>query len=111
MNILTGLAVGYRVLQALAVLKTGVQSARLQSEHTSKQRTELGALDKRTSDLESLTRQQQVLIVALQNSLKDALHVMEAMANRVRFIFWLALAGCLLGIIAFLALLLSARGS
>jgi hypothetical protein len=60
------------------------------------------AFDDRMNRLESLIEGQRVIVRALQSNTGDTLHVIEAIANRVRVIFWLAVAAFCLAALALL---------
>jgi hypothetical protein len=64
----------------------------------------------RTSELELLAKEQEDCLREIENSVKDALTATKAVAQRVGTIFWMAIAGCTLGVFAlFLSALLFFR--
>lgn len=99
-EIFTVFSVGKKVLKSVADLKRDAESFRAGSTRAHPHSAELEALGKRTGDLESLAREQRFAIHELEHGVKDASSAAEALADRVGTIFWIALVGLVLGVIA-----------
>jgi predicted nucleic acid-binding protein len=103
-DILTAIALGTRLTKAVVSLKKHIDVLRSGATSEGLQPSSIEALDKRTSDLESLARRQAVRISDLEIGLEDAAVVTTALAERVSAIFWIAV---LSGTVALTALVLS----
>jgi predicted nucleic acid-binding protein len=103
-GILTAIALGTRLTKAVVQLKKQIDDLRSGAAPENLQPPPIEALDKRTSDLESLARRQAVRISDLEIGLEDASAVTSALAQRVSTIFWIALMS---GTVALIALILS----
>jgi hypothetical protein len=99
-NILTVFSIGQRVIKTLGALKKDVESFRSPNEQVPAHFAQMEALDKRTAELELLAQEQDDRLREIEKSLKDALTATEALAQRVGKIFWMAMAGCALGVSA-----------
>jgi hypothetical protein len=97
-DIWLAISVGHRVLRTLGVLKNDVESFRSRSAQARAHNAQMEALDKRTGDLEMLAREQDDRLEEIEKSLKDALTATEALAQRVGTIYWIAVAGCAVGV-------------
>ena len=93
-DIWLAISVGSRVIKTLGALKKDVDSFRAGRAQAGAHHTQMEVLDKRTSDLEILAKEQDGRIEEIENSLKDALTATEALAQRVGTIYWMALVGC-----------------
>jgi predicted RNase H-like nuclease (RuvC/YqgF family) len=93
-DIWMAISVGRRVLKTLGALKKDVETFRSSRARGGVHQTQMEALDKRTNDLEMLTREQESRIEDIEKSLEDALTATEALAQRVGTIYWIAVAGC-----------------
>jgi hypothetical protein len=103
-DLLTAIALGTRLTKAVVSLKNHIDTLRSGVMPENPQPSPIEALDKRTSELESLARKQAVRISDLEIGLEDAAAVTSALAQRVSAIFWIAIAS---GIVALIALILS----
>jgi predicted nucleic acid-binding protein len=103
-DILTAIALGTRLTKAIVSLKKHIDVLRSGATSGDLRPSPIEALDKRTSDLESLARRQAVRISDLELGLEDAAVITSALAERITTIFWIAL---LSGTVALLALILS----
>ena len=103
-DILTTIALGGRLARAIVSLKKHVDALRSGATFEYSQPSALEALDRRTADLELLASRQAARINALETGLEDASAVTDALAHRVGTIFWIALIG---GTVALIALVLS----
>jgi len=99
-EILTAISLGQRLLRSLAALRKDAKSFRSDAAQSHVGFAQLEALDKRTSDLEMIAREQESRIDEVQTILKDSMVVTEALARRVGTIFWIALSGCVAGLAA-----------
>lgn len=102
-DILTAIALGAGLTQAVVSLKKRIAALR-SGAILENLKPPVEALDKRTSDLESLARRQAVRISDLEIGLEGASAVTSALAQRVSTIFWIALVS---GAVALVALILS----
>ena len=103
-DILNAIALGTRLAKSVVSLKKHIDDLRSGAAPENPQPSPIEALDKRTSDLESLARKQAVRISDLEIGLEDASAVTSALAQRVGTIFWIAL---LSGTVALIGLILS----
>jgi hypothetical protein len=103
-EILAAIALGNRVIKTLSDFKKHADSLRSGLPSTEAQASQFEALHQRTSNLELQIEQLRSCVGELEDSMKDASAAAEALVQRVRTIFWIALAGCALG---FMVLLLS----
>jgi cytochrome c biogenesis protein ResB len=99
-EIFTAFSLGKKVLKSLADLRRDAESFRSGTANANVHSAQLEALGKRTETLESLAREQRFAIQELEHGVKDASSAAEALANRVGTIFWIALVGIILGVIA-----------
>jgi hypothetical protein len=103
-DILNAIALGTKLTKAVVSLKNHRDALRSGATAQKPPLSPMEALDKRTSDLESLARKQAVRISDLELGLEDASAVTGALAQRVGAIFWIAL---LSGTLALIALIVS----
>ena len=103
-DILTAIALGTKLTRSVVSLKKHIDVLRSGAILENPQPSPIEALDKRTSDLESLARRQAVRIGDLELGLEDASVVTSDLAERVSTIFWIAI---LSGTVALIALVLS----
>jgi predicted nucleic acid-binding protein len=103
-EILTAIALGTRLTKAVVSSKRHVDDLRSSAAPKTLQPSPIDALDRRTSDLESLARRQAARISDLEIGLEDAAVVTTALAERVSTIFWIAV---LSGTVALISLILS----
>ena len=99
-EILTAVSLGQRLLRSLAALRKDAKSFRSGAAQSHIGLAQLEALDKRTSDLESIAQEQDLRIGEVETILRDSMVVTEALARRVGTIFWIALTGCVAGLAA-----------
>lgn len=99
-GILTTIALGTRLTRAVISLKKHIDALRSGAPLEYASPSVLDALDRRTVDLELLASQQAARIGALEAGLEDAFAVTNALARRVGTIFWIALMGGAVGLIA-----------
>lgn len=99
-EILTAISLGQRLLRSLAALRKDAKSFRSESAQSHAGLAQLEALDKRTSDLETIAQKQDARIAEVETILRDSMVVTEALARRVGTIFWIALTGCVAGLAA-----------
>lgn len=97
-DIWTAISVGRRVLKTIGVLKNDVDSFRSDKAKSEQHHSQMEALDKRTSDLENLAKEQDDRLRKIESSLKDALIATEAVAARAGTIYWMALVACALSV-------------
>jgi hypothetical protein len=103
-DILTTIALGGRLARAVVSLKKHIDALRSGATFEYSQPSAIEALDRRTADLELLASRQAARINAVETGLEDASAVTDALAHRVGTIFWIALIG---GAVALIALVLS----
>lgn len=103
-DILTAIAWGGKLSRAVVSLKKHIDALRSGATFEYSQPSAIDALDRRTADLELLASRQAARINALETGLEDASAVTDALAHRVGTIFWIALIG---GTVALIALVLS----
>ena len=106
-DILTAIALGTRLTKAVVSLKKHIDDLRSGATSESLQPSPIEALDKRTSDLESLARKQAARIGDLEIGLEDAAVVTSALAERVTTIFWITVLGGTVGLIALILSILA----
>jgi hypothetical protein len=97
-NIWTAFAIGHRVVKTLGALKKDVESLRSSNAQARAHVAQMEALDKRTGELELFAKEQDDRLGEIENSLADALTATEELARRAGTIFWMAAAGCALGV-------------
>jgi hypothetical protein len=97
-EILTAISLGQRLLRSLAALRKDAKSFRSEGAQSHAGLARLEALDRRTSDLETIAQEQDARIGEVETILRDSMAVTEALARRVGTLFWLALTGCVAGL-------------
>lgn len=101
-DILDVIALGRKLIETIGDLRRDVQSAR--ANHAGKSAGSAHeVLEGRIGQVESQTRQHDVWLADLERSLDDALRATEALARRVSAIFWIAIVGCFLALVALIA--------
>jgi hypothetical protein len=106
-DIWMAISLGRRVLQTVGALKKDVDSFRSGRAKAQEHFAQMEALDKRTGDLEKLSKEQDDRLRQIENSLKDALIATEAVAERAGTIYWMALAACVVSAPAFVLSVIS----
>lgn len=105
-DLFSAIALGTTLVQQVLKLKKRINGLRSEAA-VEDVRPDADALDRRMDALERLARRQAAIIKDLEIGLEDASGVTESLARRVRAIFWIAVPG---GIVALLALAISIAG-
>jgi len=101
-DVLDVIALGRKLIETIAHLRRDVQSARAgQTDKSAHSAQEL--LDNRISGIEARASEHNDRLAKLERSLEDTLRATEALAQRVSAIFWIAIVGCCLAVIALVA--------
>jgi hypothetical protein len=108
-EILAAIALGNKVIRTLSDFKKHADSLRSGLSSTEAPSSQFEALNRRTSDLELQIEQLRSCVSDLEDSMKDASAAAEALVQRVRTIFWIALAGCALGFIVLFVSIIAFR--
>lgn len=106
-DLFSAIALGTTLVQQVLKLKKRINGLRSNAAVEDVRPYAVDALDRRVDALERLTRRQAAVIGDLEVGLEDASAITESLARRVRAIFWIAVPG---GIVALLALAMSIAG-
>jgi len=102
-DILEVIALGRKLIETISDLRRDVQSARTTHPGKSAGPSHVELLEGRIVQIESQTREHGVRLDDLEQSLNDTLRATEALARRVSAIFWIAIVGCTLAVVALVA--------
>ena len=99
-DILAAISLGQKLIRAVADLKKDVRSVRASGAGNNPHATRLDMVEARINNLESHAVEQDPRITELERGLGDTLRATEALAERVGTIFWIAIVGCGLALVA-----------
>jgi cytochrome c-type biogenesis protein CcmH/NrfG len=102
---LTVFSQGHKVIETITDFRPDLQAARQREVRKDFHAERLYALEVRLEDLESQTKEQDAQTAELRQTLTDAARTTEALAHRLRTVFWIATVGCAL---AFIGVVLAA---
>ena len=97
-DILAAISLGRRLVETISDLRRDIERVRggplAKDVHVGR----FEALESRLDDLATKAGEQHARAIGLEQSLTDVLRTTEALADRVRAIFWLACVACGLGL-------------
>src|SRR3954468_15112378 len=102
------IGLGQSVVKTISALKRDVESVRPANPDVASQSVkqvealdrQIEAMEKRTSDLESIVQAQENRFRQIEKSLSDAVSATEAVAQRASTIFWIGAVSCALSVSA-----------
>lgn len=101
-DMLDVIALGRKLIETISDLRRDIHSVRSAEGHKKVHANRIEAVEGRLADLELQAKEQNASVAEIEQGLTDALRAAEALAERVSAIFWIALIGCVLGIIGLL---------
>jgi hypothetical protein len=102
-EVLDVIALGRKLIETIGNLRRDVQSARAVQPQKSASSAHVELLENRIGAVEARAKEHDDRLAELEQSLEDTLRATEALAQRVSAIFWIAIAGCGLAVIALVA--------
>lgn len=102
-DVLDMIALGRKLIETIGNLRRDVQSARAVPPGKSAGSAQVDLLENRIGAVESRAKEHDDRLAELEQSLEDTLRATEALAQRVSAIFWIAIVGCGLAVIALVA--------